>query len=340
MGLDDLWFALFVLIIAGYLVLDGFDLGVGMLHVPLAKDDTERRIALNSIGPIWDGNEVWLVLGGGVLFAAFPVVYAALLSGFYWAIMLLLLVLILRTVSIEFRGERESPGWRRTWDWVFCLSSFFIAMIIGIAFGNVVRGVPVNGSGDVDFDSFTDLFHPFALWLGLTTVAMLSLHGALYLDLKTDGPLQERVRRSVPLLTFFFVATGVVAALWGLNQNSGLLDVYEKDVWPLVFPLGALASFAAGVYWFRAGRDGRAFVCSSLLIVLLLCTVSAGLYPNLLISSTDESNSLTLSNAAAQDNTLTVMLIVALIGMPFVLLYLAGVNYFFRGKVRLTSDSY
>jgi len=339
MGLEDVWFALFVLIIAGYLVLDGFDMGVGILHLPLAKTDTERRITLNSIGPIWDGNEVWLVLGGGVLFAAFPAVYAAMLSGFYWAIMLLLLVLILRTVSIEFRGQRESPRWRRTWDWVFGLSSLFIALIIGIAFGNVVRGVPINGSGDVDFDNFTDLFHPFALWLGATTAVMLALHGALYLDLKTDGDLQERVRASVPLLTVLFVVMGAIAALWGINQNPEITDVHS-DVWPLIFPLGALFAFIVGVITFRGGRDGYAFACSCLVIVLLLCTVSAGLFPNLLTSSSDAGNSLTLSNAAAANNTLTVMTIVAVIGMPFVLLYLAGVNYFFRGKVRLTSDSY
>ena len=339
MELHDIWFGLFVLIVAGYLVLDGFDFGVGMLHLPVAKNDTERRLTLNSIGPIWDGNEVWLVITGGVLFAAFPVAFAALFSGFYLAFMLFLLVLILRTVSIEFRGERQSPRWRSFWDGVFALSSLSLALILGLAFANIIRGVPIDENGDVEISNVFDLFRPFALWLGATTAVMLALHGAMYLNLKTESELQGRVRQWIPRLFGAFVVMGVVSAVWIVDENSNIADVYE-DIWPLIFPMGAVIALLVGVRAFIVGRDGVAFAASAALIVMLLCTVSAGLYPNLLTSSTDASNSLTTGNASSQDNTLTVLLVITAIGMPFVVLYLAGVNYFFRGKVRLGRDSY
>jgi cytochrome d ubiquinol oxidase subunit II len=340
MSLADLWYVLFVAIIAGYLILDGFDLGVGMLHPFVAKDDRERRIVLNSIGPVWDGNEVWLVVGGGVLFAAFPVVYAALFSGFYWALMLVLLTMILRTVALEFRSKREGSGWRALWDTVFSASSYGLAFLLGVAFGNVISGVPLNENGDVVIDSILDLLHPFALWLGVTTIAMLLLHGALYLSVKTEDDLQARVRRWIPRFVGLFVVTGAVAAIWIAVSEYGVTDTYKDDIWPIVFPIGGLAAFVILVVMWRRGRDVVAFFASSAMLALLLATVSAGLYPNMLKSSTDPSYSMTVTNASAASNTLTVMLIVAIIGIPFVLLYTAGVQYLFRGKVKLTESSY
>ena len=340
MSLADLWYVLFVAIIAGYLILDGFDLGVGMLHPFVAKDDRERRIVLNSIGPVWDGNEVWLVAGGGVLFAAFPVVYAALFSGFYWALMLVLLTMILRTVALEFRSKREGSGWRALWDTVFSASSYGLAFLLGVAFGNVISGVPLNENGDVVIDSILDLLHPFALWLGVTTIAMLLLHGALYLSVKTEDDLQARVRRWIPRFVGLFVVTGAVAAIWIAVSEYGVTDTYKDDIWPIVFPIGGLAAFVILVVMWRRGRDVVAFFASSAMLALLLATVSAGLYPNMLKSSTDPSYSMTVTNASAASNTLTVMLIVAIIGIPFVLLYTAGVQYLFRGKVKLTESSY
>ena len=340
MSLADLWFVLFVAIIAGYLILDGFDLGVGMLHPFVAKDDRERRIVLNSIGPVWDGNEVWLVVGGGVLFAAFPVVYGALFSGFYAALMLVLLSMILRTVAIEFRSKREGSGWRALWDTVFSASSYGLALLLGVAFGNVISGVPLNKNGDVVINSILDLLHPFALWLGLTTIAMLLVHGALYLNVKTEGDLQARVRRWIPRFVGLFALVGAVAAVWIAVSEYGVTDTYTDDVWPIVFPIGGLAAFVTVVVMWRRGRDAAAFFASSAMLALLLATVSAGLYPNMLKSSTDPSYSMTVTNASAASNTLTVMLIVAIIGIPFVLLYTAGVQYLFRGKVKLTESSY
>ena len=181
MWLNVTWYLLFIIIIAGYVIMDGFDLGVGILHPFAAKDDRERRVMLNSIGPVWDGNEVWLVLGGGVLFAAFPLVYASLFSGLYTAMMLILLVLILRTVAIEFRSKRPSPRWRTFWDWVFFVASFGIALLLGVAIGNIIIGLPLDAQGNI-FLKLTDLLSPYALLVGVTTVFMLATHGAIYIS--------------------------------------------------------------------------------------------------------------------------------------------------------------
>jgi cytochrome bd ubiquinol oxidase subunit II len=340
MSLADFWFLLFVAVIAAYIVLDGFDLGVGMLHPFVAKEDRERRIVLNSIGPIWDGNEVWLVVGGGVLFAAFPVVYAAMFSGFYWALMLVLIALILRTVAIEFRGKRESSRWRGLWDSIFSASSFGLALLLGVAFGNVVTGVPLDKNGEVQIGSLLELLHPFVLFLGVTTVAMLLMHGAHYLVVKTEGDLQARVRRWVPRFIALFTLTAAISAVWIAVGDYGVTDTFTDDVWTIVFPLGALVAYVLMIVMARRGRDTVAFFGSSAVIAFSLATISAGLYPNLLKSSTDPAYSMTVSNASADHYTLTVMLVVAIIGIPFVLLYTAGVQYLFSGKVKLTPSSY
>ena len=197
MTLADIWFALFVLIVAAYLILDGFDMGVGILHLPLARTDIERRTFLNSIGPVWDGNEVWLVITGGVLFACFPLVYASLFSGFYLAFMLVLLVMILRTVALEFRSKERSPRWRPTWDTVFWAASLGLALLLGVAFGNVLSGVPIDAQGNMHVTLF-DLLNPFALLIGATTVVMLALHGGIYLTMKTEGELLARIEARSP----------------------------------------------------------------------------------------------------------------------------------------------
>ena len=199
MSLNEIWFALFIAVIAGYVILDGFDLGVGILHLFAARDDQERRLMLNSIGPIWDGNEVWLVVGGGVLFAAFPMVYAAMFSGFYWALMLVLLFMILRTVAIEFRSKRERPQWRRRWDAAFSIASYALAFLLGVALGNVVAGVPLTASGDIQISNVFDLLKVFPDLVGLTAVAMVALHGGLYVVVKTEGDINARVRAWLPI---------------------------------------------------------------------------------------------------------------------------------------------
>ncbi len=338
MTLNVIWYVLFVVIIAGYLILDGFDLGVGILHPFVAKTDEERRINLNSIGPIWDGNEVWLVLGGGVLFAAFPVVYASLFSGFYAAMMLVLLFLILRTVAIEFRSKRQGR-WRSFWDIIFFVSSLAIALLLGVAFGNVMSGVPINAEGTITASLFS-LLTPFALLVGVTTVLMLAAHGALYLSLKTEGALQERVRRAAPILMVAFFVLNTVIVLMTILFRREIFDSYLARLWPVIFPALALVLVITAWLMLRRGKDFWAFIASAGMIAMLLFAAAAGLYPNLMISTTSAANNLTIFNSASAPNTLTVMLVIALIGMPFVLLYTAGVYYFFRGKVRLDPTSY
>ncbi len=339
MWLNVVWYILFVVIIAGYLILDGFDMGVGILHPFVAKTDEERRISLNSIGPIWDGNEVWLVLGGGALFAAFPLVYASLFSGFYIAMLLVLLVLIMRTVAIEFRSKRERPGWRSTWDMVFFASSLGIALLLGVAFGNIMVGVPLDESQNIT-TSLLDLLSPYALLVGLTTVFMLAMHGGIYLTMKTEGDLQARVRLWIPrLMAVFFILNTIVVFATIFTQEA-IANRYREEIWPAILPTLALVALVLAAINLRRGRDFIAFIASSAMIALLLLSAAAGLYPNLLISTIDPSYNLTIFNAASESNTLTVMLVIALIGMPFVLAYTSGVYYIFRGKVKLTPQSY
>lgn len=339
MWLNIVWYALFVVIIAGYLIMDGFDIGVGILHPFLAKNDQERRISLNSIGPVWDGNEVWLVLGGGALFAAFPMVYASLFSGFYAAMMLVLLVLILRTVAIEFRSKRPSARWRSLWDWVFFGSSLGIALLLGLAFGNIMEGVLLNAQGNIE-GGLLDLLNPFALLLGVTTVFMLATHGAIYLSMKTDGELLVRVKRWIPRLMVVFFVLNTLVVIGTIVLHELIAERYLQQPVLVIFPAASLLCVIVAWLMVRKGRYFVAFLLSGAMIAGLLFSAAIGLYPNLLVSSLNQEYNLTIFNAASQPNTLTVMLIIAVIGMPFVLLYTAGVYYFFRGKVQLGSESY
>ncbi|MDQ2678361.1 MAG: cytochrome d ubiquinol oxidase subunit II [Actinomycetota bacterium] len=339
MSLNTLWFVLYVAIIGGYVILDGFDLGVGMLGPIVAKDDREQRILLNSIGPVWDGNEVWLVLAGGALFAAFPLVYASLFSGFYLAMMLVLLVLILRTVAIEFRSKRDGTVWRTTWDWFFSASSLGITVLLGVALGNVILGVPIDRDGNM-YINLLHLLNPYAIAVGVTAVVMLSLHGGIFLTLKTEDELLERVKRLIPKLMAVFFVLMTLLIVWTLLLDNPIAERYADRLWIGVFPF--LALIAALVAWRQIHRQRylSAFLASATMIALLMGTVAAGLYPVMLPSSTDPAFDLTVHNAASAGPTLRVMTVIAVIGMPFVLLYTAGVYYFFRGRVVLDDESY
>lgn len=339
MWLNDVWFVLYVVIIGGYVILDGFDLGTGILHPFVARNDRERRVLLNAIGPVWDGNEVWLVLGGGALFAAFPLVYASLFSGFYLAMMLVLLVLILRTVAIEFRSKRTSARWRATWDWVFFGSSLGITLLLGVALGNVIRGVALDAQGNISI-SLVDLLSPYALAVGVAGVAMLALHGAMFLTLKATGDLLTRLERLAPRLMVVFFALMTVVVGWTLALDNQFADNFRSRPWTVVFPIGALASVLTAWALLRRSRYLPAFLSSGAMIAFLLGSVAAGLYPVMLPSSIDPAYDLTIQNAASAPETLTVMFVIALIGMPFVLLYTTGVYYFFRGRVVLDDESY
>jgi len=339
MSLNEIWFGLFILIIAGYLILDGFDMGVGILLLPLARTDLERRTLLNSIGPVWDGNEVWLVLGGGVLFAVFPLAYASLFSGLYLAFMLVLLVLILRTVALEFRSKESSARWRATWDMVFAASSAGLALLLGVAFGNLLFGLPVDPDGNISI-GLIGLLTPIPLLVGVTTVVMFAVQGGIYLMLKTEGELHDRFARAVPRLMvgFWLLNTAVVVALVLFDRQ--ITERYFANPWLVIVPTLALVALIGSYLMIRRGDAFRAFLLSSAMIGLLLISGAIGLFPNLIISTLDSANSLTIFNAAAAENTLQVTLIVALIGMPFVLLYSTAVYYIFRGKTVVDDHGY
>jgi len=333
--LQATWFFLVGVLLVGYAILDGFDLGVGMQHLYTARTDTERRILLNSIGPVWDGNEVWLITAGGALFAAFPRVYATVFSGFYLALMLVLAALILRAVSIEFRSKEPGRGWRTTWDVAFSIGSFLPAILFGVAIGNVMRGVPLTVGGEYAGD-FLGLLSPFALAAGLLSASMFLMQGGAWLQLKTEGVVRDRARRAAIAGWTGTLVMWVVVTACSRTEAPALWDAYG-----FVLAWAAPAAFVVLAVAFplivRAGRDGWAFAASSGIVAALLGTLGIGLYPALL-PARDSGEALTAINAASSDLTLTVMLIVAVLGMPLVLAYTAWVYRTFRGKVRLDEE--
>jgi cytochrome d ubiquinol oxidase subunit II len=338
MDLNTTWFILVAVLLAGYAILDGFDLGVGILHL-FIKGDTERRLAMNAIGPVWDGNEVWLVTGGGALFAAFPEVYASAFSGFYTALMLLLVTLIFRAVAIEFRSKRPSPRWRQGWDIAFAVGSLGAAVLMGVAFGNVAAGLTMDASHNIT-GGLLGLLNPYALLVGVTTVVLFAMHGAIYLVLKTEGDLQARIRGWVrPLIVAFVILYALTTMATLLWQPHLAERMRAQPIWFLVPVLTMLAVANVPREIFH-GREFRAFLSSSAAIGLLVTLIGVGLYPNLLLASNDPAHSLTIVNGASSQKTLGIMLVIAIIGMPIVLAYTGVVYWVFRGKVKLEKTSY
>ncbi len=338
LDLNMTWFILVGVLFAGYAILDGFDLGVGTLHL-LVKDDMERRIMINSIGPVWDGNEVWLVTGGGALFAAFPNVYAGVFSGLYNALMLLLAVLIFRAVAIEFRSKKESRRWRRSWDMAFSLSSTFIALLMGVALGNVIQGLPVDSKGDI-YISLIELLNPYALLVGITTVSLFAMHGSIYAYMKTEGNLQEKVKGWINPLIITFVILYVLTTLTTVMYLPHMTDnLKEYPAFFIVALLNALA-IANIPREIHNNRPFRAFFSSSASILALIALFALGIFPNIIMSSIDPASSLTIYSAASSQATLSIMFTMAIIGVPFVLAYTIGIYWVFRGKVKIDSMSY
>lgn len=339
MGLDlnTTWFLLLGALLAGYAVLDGFDLGVGALHL-FARRDEHRRVLLNSIGPVWDGNEVWLVTGGGALFAAFPVVYAAVFSGFYLAMILLLFALIFRAVAIEFRSKQPGPRWRAAWDASFSIASIAASLLLGVAFGNVIWGVPLDAAGNLG-GGLLALLHPYALLTGVTTLALFMMHGAIYLVLKTDGEVQELVKRWVNPAIVRFVVLYAATTMATLVYRPEMAAAIKAHPVFFAVPLLTMLAIANVPRSIHLGRYGWAFISSSAAVLGLFALVGLGMYPTL-VRATDPAHSLTIYNAASSPKTLTIMLIIALIGIPLVLSYTVSIYWVFRGKVRLDSMSY
>ncbi|MBX3436651.1 MAG: cytochrome d ubiquinol oxidase subunit II [Planctomycetaceae bacterium] len=338
MDYNVLWFVLLGVLLAGYAILDGFDLGVGILH-PVARTDEERRIVLNSIGPIWDGNEVWLVTFGGALFAAFPEAYATAFSGFYVAFMVVLFALIFRAVSIEFRGKMKSSRWRTTWDYAFFGSSLLASLVFGVAVGAAMDGVPLNQRG-IFIGRFVDQLHMYPLLVGVMTAAMFTMHGAIYLFLKTEGAFQKRLETWMWRGFGCFLASYLLVTIMTLVKIPRATQNFQDHPWGwlLVFlNVLAIANIPRAIHQRRAVY---AFVSSSATIAALVCLFGLALFPNLITSNPHPENSLTIYNAASSQKTLRIMAVIALLGMPFVLTYTGIVYWTFRGKVRLEHHSY
>jgi cytochrome d ubiquinol oxidase subunit II len=333
------WFLIEGALLIGYAILDGFDLGVGILHPFVPANDRERRIAINSIGPLWDGNEVWLVTFGGVLFAAFPEAYATVFSGFYTAFMLLLAALIFRAVSMEFRSKVEDHRWRRFWDVSFFGGSAVATFLFGVAIGNAMIGMPLDEAGNFT-GNLLDQLSPYTLLVGLMTVALFAMHGGLFLYLKTEGDFQERLRDWLWRSWGIFLVTYMLTTIYTLALVPRATANFEH--WPVaaivvIVNVLAIANIPRALHW---GRPGQAFVSSCVVIATLVMLFGLALFPNLVTASNEAANSVTVFSAASSPKTLGIMLIIALIGMPFVLAYTGIVYWTFRGKVRLDEHSY
>ena len=338
MDLNLFWFVMLGILLVGYALLDGFDLGVGILHLFVRKDE-DRRILMNSIGPLWDGNEVWLVTFGGAMFAAFPEVYATVFSGFYTAFMGLLFALIFRAVSLEFRGKRENRRWRQFWDGSFFLGSTLATFLLGVAVGNAMQGMPIGP--DREFKGVTlDLLKPYPLLVGVLAVATFALHGSLYLYLKTEGELQKRIHRwnwrafGTFLVLYLFTTIYTVARVPLATRN------FDRHPWVwLVVALNilAVANIPRAVH---AQRGLYAFISSCATIAALTFFFGVALFPELVHSSLNPAWSLDVYNGASSQKTLAIMRNIAFLGIPFVVAYTAAIFWVFRGKVKLGKFSY
>jgi len=326
------WFILYFVLIAGYAILDGFDLGVGALSL-FARDSHERGIHMDAIAPVWDGNEVWLLTAGGALFAAFPFVYATVFSGYYMALMLLLVFLIWRAVSFEFRNKMESPRWMRAWDWAFGLGSIVPPILFGVAVGNILRGLPLNDRGDFT-GTFISLLNPYALLVGVLALAMFLTHGALYLGIKTEGDLRDRMDRWAPGLWMAWVVLYVAATFVSLLVSPFLFaGILKNPVFWVLFPVMMAAVVLIPVF-LKSGRHLHAFLASSVAIATQIGLAAIGLFPNLVPARNNPDLSLTIYNASSSAKTLTTMLIIAGIGVPIVIGYTVFIYRVFKGKVR------
>ena len=328
--LPTIWFVLIGVLLVGYALLDGFDLGVGILSPFIARGSEQRGLLMETIGPVWDGNEVWLLTMGGALFAAFPIVYATVFSGFYLAIMLLLFALILRAVAMEFRHHIEAPRWLRAWDGVLWLASFLVALLLGVAIGNIARGLPLIAGNYTD--GLIGLLNPFSLCVGLLAVAMFVMQGAAWLVLRTEGDLAQRARRSGVLAWAAFLVMWLVVTAYSTVEATALWSNYSNPLAWLAPLLFVAAAVATGYALWKVRSDWLPIVSSSLSIAALIAILGVGLYPNLVVDRNGGAG-LTVTNASSSDLALTVMLIIVLIGVPLVLVYTGFVYYRFTHKV-------
>jgi len=330
MDLQAVWFLLITILFTGFFILEGFDYGVGILLPFLGKNDKERRMIINSIGPFWDGNEVWIITAGGAIFAAFPEWYATLFSGFYLALALILFALIFRGVGFEFRSKEVKPAWRTTWDWLIFAGSLIPALLWGVALANLLRGLPIDASFTF-VGSFWDLLNPYALVSGIAFLSLFILHGAIFLSLKVEGVIADRAitlakRLWIPSLVLVLAAGGLGLFGTDMVDRLGILS----GIFPLVAGLGIVATG----WYVGKGQFGTAFIGTVIGITFSTITIFRGLFPRVMVSSLDPEWSLTITNASSSEYTLKVMSIVALIFVPLVLLYQGWSYWTFRKRIR------
>lgn len=338
LDLHFIWFILVGVLFTGYILLDGFDLGVGALHL-LTRKDEHRRIMINAIGPVWDGNEVWLVTGGGALFAAFPEVYATVFSGFYIPFMLLLAALIFRAVAIEFRSKRPGRVWRQAWDVSFFSGSLLSSFLLGVTIGNFAWGVPLGP--DREFaGTFFGLLNPYALLMGVTTVALFMMHGSIYVVMKTEGELHEQARGWVNNCIIFFIMCYAMVTVATLLYVPHMAEALRRHPELFVVALVNMMAIANIPREIHHGNDGRAFLSSCASMISLMALYGLNSFPYLVYSLPNPEHSLTAYNAASSTKTLGIMLTIALVGVPIVLAYTISIYWIFRGKVKLDRMSY
>lgn len=324
--LETIWFLLICILWIGYFVLEGFDFGVGLLLRALGRDRAEKRMLMHSIGPFWDGNEVWLLVAGGATFAAFPGWYASLFSGAYLALFVILVALILRGVAFEFWGKHDTPRWRATWEWALVFGSAVPALLWGVAWANIVRGLPLNANHDMT-GSFFDLLSPYALLGGVVSLALFTLHGAIFLTLRLEGEIAERAR-AIALRVAPVAIVAVVAFLgWTLAEQGGV------EWFSAVLAAGAVVLAVTVPFLLGQNRLGVAFGVSAATIAFTFCALFADLFPNALPSTTSAANDLTLADAASTPYTLKVMTVVAVLLVPVILVYQAWTYWVFRARL-------
>ena len=331
------WFLVFGAVISGYAILDGFDLGAGALHLFLKKEQS-RRIAINAIGPMFDGNEVWLVIGGGALFAGFPVAYAAIFSAFYTPFMIFLMGIIFRAIAIEFRSKEAMPWWRTAWDITYSVSSIVIALSLGLMLGNIALGMPLNAQHEFSGDAMS-FFNPFALLIAVTTLSLFMLHGAIYLGMKTENRLYTRLTVLAKNFTIFFVISFALSTFYSLLYIPYLSDKIKTQPALFVLPLIMTLAIANIPRCLKKRNFRMAFISSSVTIAALLVLVAVEVFPFLVYSPQFPGNSITVENAASSPKTMRILLTIALIGTPLVFLYTGFVFWTFKGKVKLDEMS-
>lgn len=340
--METIWFWLVALMLASYVVLDGFDLGAGILHLTMARTDAERQMVLRAIGPVWDGNEVWLIAGAGTLYFAFPGLYASGFSGFYLPLHIMLWLLIWRGIGIEFRMHSTSPVWRSLFDGFFSLSSVLLSMFLGIALANVLRGVPLQADGYFFVSFWTNwrvgpdpgILDWYTVVCGVTAFVALALHGANYLALKTTGELNVRARRIALQLWPLLLALTLASLLATIAVRPTLLDNYRAHLGALLIPLAVVASLAAIPYFIRGRRELPAFLSSAAFLASMLAGAAEALYPNLLVASTSPSRNITIYNAAAGRYAMSAGLLWWTFGMLLAVGYFVFVYTMARGKIR------